>query len=177
MFIYLVFKFFDIIYFNCRFSEIIHNNRISPNKSNDHPYNKSLYNKNENKDNNNNKDYKKLNFIDYLIPLFCYRRYKNLKFLDRFIQIYRRKFSLENILEIILKVEKLGNIFEEMKSKENNNIENLEGIYYNENKENNNYNSVIPCRISKVSNSHNFSRNQLIGIRKSFQDLSNLNEI
>ncbi len=100
------------------------------NNNNDIHNNKILYCKNKNNDNkDNNKDNnKKLNFMHYFIPIICYRRFKKLKFLDKFIQIYRRKLSLENILEIIFNVKSLANAFEEMKDNHNN-IQNLGGIH------------------------------------------------
>jgi len=55
--------------------------------------------------------------------------------LDFFIEKYKRTFSLENLLEIILKINHLGNNLEEMKIIKFNEIEEFDNLYFERKKE------------------------------------------
>jgi len=68
------------------------------------------------------------------LPLLSFKKFENFKFLNYFIEIYQKTFSLDYLLEIILKFNHLGNSLEELKIIKFNQLEDFEKIYLDTNK-------------------------------------------
>jgi len=83
---------------------------------------------------NPSKIVKKINFFNYLIPIMCLKKIEKLRYFYYFIEIYQKIFSVDYLLEIILKLNQAGNSLDKLKLIKFNQLEEIEKIFTDINK-------------------------------------------